>query len=128
MSPEVVSDPISPRVIASDAPTSDCWLPAHVAAARLADGETTAVALTEACYAAWAARNPAVNAMVLADFDAARQAAAKSDARRQAGRARGLLDGVPFSIKESFDVEGWPTTCGVRAVLPAAARPPSARA
>ncbi|RLK35612.1 amidase [Cupriavidus plantarum] len=115
MSPEVVSDPTPPRVIASHAPTSGCWLPAHVAAARLADGETTAVALTEACYAAWAARNPAVNAMVLADFDAARQAAAESDARRQAGRARGLLDGVPFSIKESFDVEGWPTTCGAPA-------------
>lgn len=113
MSPEVVSDPVPPRV--AQAPLADCWVPAHIAAARMASGETTSMALTEACHAAWAARNPAVNAMVLADFEAAREAAAESDARRQAGRSRGPLDGLPFSIKESFDVEGWPTTCGVPA-------------
>lgn len=92
-----------------------CWMPAHVAAARLARGETSALALVDACQAAWSARNGEINAIVLADFEAARDAAAQSDARRQAGRTRGPLDGIPFSIKESFDVAGWPTTCGVPA-------------
>lgn len=92
-----------------------CFQPAHVVAARLARGETTALALVEACQAAWSAWNGQVNAIVLADFDAAREAALQSDARRQAGRTRGALDGVPFSIKESFDVAGWPTTCGAPA-------------
>jgi len=91
------------------------WMPTHVAAAHLARGETTAVALVDACQAAWDADHGQVNAIVLADFEAAREAAVQSDARRQAGRSRGPLDGVPFSIKESFDVAGWPTTCGVPA-------------
>lgn len=86
-----------------------------MAAAQLARGETTSLALTEACQAAWAARNERINAIVLADFEAALEAAVQSDARRRAGRTRGPLDGLPFSIKESFDVAGWPTTCGVPA-------------
>lgn len=86
--------------------------PVHQAAAQLARGETTAQALVDACHAAWAARNGDINAMVLADFEAARHAARQSDARRRAGQALGPLDGIPFSIKESFDVAGWPTTCG----------------
>lgn len=90
-------------------------MPAHVAAAQLARGETTAQALVASCQAAWAAHHGTINALVLADFEAAREAAAQSDARRHAGRTRGPLDGVPFSIKESFDVAGWPTTCGVPA-------------
>lgn len=93
----------------------DCFIPVHVAAALLARGETTALALVDACQAAWATHNGQVNAIVRADFEAARDAAAQSDARRQAGRTRGPLDGIPFSIKESFDVAGWPTTCGVPA-------------
>ena len=92
-----------------------CQTPAHVAAARLARGETTALALVQACQAAWRAHNGKVNAIVLADFEAAREAAVQSDARRQAGRTRGPLDGIPFSIKESCDVAGWPTTCGAPA-------------
>jgi len=88
------------------------FFPVHQAAAQLARGETTALALVDACHAAWAARNTDINAIVLADFEAARQAAAQSDARRRAGQTLGPLDGIPFSVKESFDVAGWPTTCG----------------
>lgn len=90
----------------------DCFLPIWVAAERLATGETTAQALVDACHAAWVAHHATIHALVLPDFDAARAAARESDRRRQAGAALGPLDGVPFSIKESFDVAGWPTTCG----------------
>ncbi|WP_454762940.1 amidase [Cupriavidus campinensis] len=93
-------------------PPDTCYLPAWQAAAQLARGETTALALVEACHAAWAARHADINALVLSDFHAAREAARQSDRRRQAGAPLGVLDGVPFSIKESFDVAGWPTTCG----------------
>jgi amidase len=65
--------------------------PVHQAAAQLARGETTAQALVDACHAAWAARNGDINAMVLADFEAARHAARQSDARRRAGRRSGRL-------------------------------------
>jgi len=88
------------------------FLPVYQAAAQLARGEATALALVDACHAAWAARNGDINAIVLADFEAARRAAAQSDERRRAGQTLGPLDGIPFSIKESFDVAGWPTTCG----------------
>ncbi|MDF9432068.1 amidase [Cupriavidus gilardii] len=78
----------------------------------LTAGRTTAEQLLDICQAAWAERNPELNAIVLADFAAAREQARASDARRRQSRALGPLDGVPFSIKESFDVAGWPTTCG----------------
>lgn len=105
-----------PDLPSADPSWPDCrWMPAHAAAEQLARGDTTALALVDACQAAWQAHHDQVNAMVLADFEAARDAAAQSDARRQAGRSRGRLDGIPFSVKESFDVAGWPTTCGAPA-------------
>jgi len=64
------------------------------------------------CEAAYQAAHGRINALVVSDFDAAHLAAARSDARRRAGQSLGPLDGIPFSIKESFDVAGWPTTCG----------------
>lgn len=81
-------------------------------AQRLAAGEVSAVELVDGCEAAWHDWHGIINALVLSDFDAARSAALESDRRRRAGQARGVLDGVPFSVKESFDVAGWPTTCG----------------
>lgn len=78
----------------------------------LAAGEISAVELVDACESAWHAWHGVINAMVLSDFDAARAAAGDSDRRHSAGQSRGVLDGVPFSVKESFDVAGWPTTCG----------------
>jgi len=104
-----------PDLPPADLPNAVCRMPVHIVAARLARGETTSVALVDACRTVWESQNGQINAIVVADFEAAREAAAQSDARRQAGRTRGPLDGVPFSIKESFDVAGWPTTCGAPA-------------
>ncbi|NOV22805.1 amidase [Cupriavidus necator] len=81
-------------------------------AQRLAGGSLQSEALVDACEAAWRTWHGVINALVLSDFGAARAAARDSDRRRRAGQARGVLDGVPFSVKESFDVAGWPTTCG----------------
>src|SRR5437868_10315826 len=84
----------------------------HRAGPMLAGGQITAVQLVDACQAAFAHGHARINAMVLQDFARARADAAASDARRGAGQARGPLDGIPFTVKESFDVAGWPTTCG----------------
>lgn len=102
-----------PDLMPADTPRPEApFLLLWQAAGQLARGETTAMALVDACQTAWSAHNGEINAMVLADFEAAREAARQSDQRRLSGCARGALDGIPFSVKESFDVAGWPTTCG----------------
>lgn len=58
------------------------------------------------------ALNPVVNAVVAHDREAARCAAAASDARYAAGSAR-ALEGLPATIKDAFEVVGFAATCGV---------------
>lgn len=82
------------------------------AADALRSGEVNAETLVAECEAAHEADNPAVNAVIVSDFGRARAVARERDAELRAGRVRGPLHGIPFTIKESFDVEGWPTTVG----------------
>ncbi|MDF3831475.1 amidase [Cupriavidus basilensis] len=93
-------------------PDDACFLSVREAADLLAQGRASAQDLVNWCETAYAAAHSQVNAIVLADFAAARVAASASDLRRHRGQPLGALDGIPFSIKESFDVAGWPTTCG----------------
>lgn len=83
-------------------------------ATRIHDASTRASsrALVQACLDRIDACNSRVNAVVVQDRAAAIQSAAQADAARASGHACGPLHGVPFTIKESFDVQGWPTTCG----------------
>jgi len=53
-----------------------------------------------------------VNAVVVRDFDRAREAAAAADAALSRGERRPLL-GVPITVKETFNVAGLPTTWGL---------------
>lgn len=57
----------------------------------------------------------ALNAVVVRDFDRARDEARACDAELGAGRVRGPLHGLPMTIKESYDVAGLPTTWGIPA-------------
>ena len=57
--------------------------------------------------------NQAINAIIWRDADRARAEADASDRRRAAGEATGPLDGLPVTVKESFDLTGSPTTWGV---------------
>jgi amidase len=80
----------------------------------LLTGETSASALLEATLARIDAVNPALNAVVARDEGAARAAAADSDERLAAGHPR-PLEGLPITIKDSFDVAGMVSTAGAPA-------------
>jgi amidase len=56
--------------------------------------------------------NPQLNAIILTDIKRARQAAQASDKRLKNAEPRGPFEGVPMTIKESFDWAGTPSTWG----------------
>lgn len=85
---------------------------AHEIARNVQSGALSAVAVAETHLARIAAANPALNAYT--DVTAAR-ALAKArdiDARRVRGEKLGALAGVPFAVKNLFDVAGLPTRAG----------------
>src|SRR5437763_10127081 len=57
--------------------------------------------------------NPTYNAVVALDTDNARKAAQAIDEARAQGEQLGPLAGIPITIKDSFEVAGMPTTCGL---------------
>ncbi|WP_439597517.1 amidase [Falsiroseomonas sp.] len=99
------------------------------AAADLAAGRSTALALTEAALARIA--DPAgegSRAFLLVQAEAARATARAMDALRAAGRAPSPWAGIPISIKDLYDEAGQQTRGGSRAladVAPAKATAPS---
>lgn len=54
-----------------------------------------------------------INAVVVRDFDRAREDARTCDTETARGASRGPLHGVPMTVKESFDVAGLQTCWGV---------------
>jgi aspartyl-tRNA(Asn)/glutamyl-tRNA(Gln) amidotransferase subunit A len=87
---------------------------------RLRAGEVTAEETTGDCLDRIDAASD-LNAFILVMADTAREQARRADRELAAGRDRGPLHGVPFSVKDLFDVEGTATTAGsrVRASHPA---------
>ncbi len=83
-------------------------------AAAVRDGSSTARGETEAALARIAAANPAINAFTDVLADRALRTAAAVDAARAAGRNPGSLAGVPFAVKNLFDISGLPTRAGSR--------------
>ncbi|RYF94808.1 MAG: amidase [Caulobacteraceae bacterium] len=81
-------------------------------ASDLAARRIGALELTEAAIARIEARDPALNAVVVRDFDRARDAAQAADAAIARGETRPLL-GVPMTVKESNNVAGLRTSWGV---------------
>jgi amidase len=80
-------------------------------AAALADRTVSALELFEAAAARIEALDGPINAVVVRDFDRAREAAMAADAALARGERRPLL-GVPMTVKEAFNVAGLPTTWG----------------
>jgi amidase len=67
--------------------------------------------LTEALIARIEDRDRGINAVVVRDFDRAREAARQADDRLARGERSPLL-GLPMTVKESNQVEGLPSTWG----------------
>jgi len=70
--------------------------------------------LVEAAIARIEALDPKINAVVVRDFDRARQQADAADTALAKGERRPLL-GLPMTVKEAFNVAGLPTTWGIPA-------------
>lgn len=81
-------------------------------AAAVRAGDVTASELTDEAIARIERDDPSINAICVADFDAARAAALHIDRTRAHDAGRPLL-GVPMTVKESYDVAGLPTTWGM---------------
>ena len=77
----------------------------------LADRQISARELLDAAINRIEAVDPKINALVVRDFDRARDAANAADAAIARGERRPLL-GLPMSVKEQFNVAGLPTTWG----------------
>jgi amidase len=60
--------------------------------------------------------NPALNAIIWMDVEAARTRAGQADAALARGENWGPLHGLPMTIKESFELLGSPTTWGIPAM------------
>lgn len=82
-------------------------------AADIASGKTTSVDATEATIARIRELDGEINAVVVRDFDSARQQARDADARLARGDTAPLL-GVPMTVKESFNIAGLQTTWGIK--------------
>ena len=83
-----------------------CDLTAAEAAAKLHDGSLTAEALTRACLARCAAREPEVKAFSFLDPDLAIANARRVDKRYD----KGVLHGLPVGVKDMIDACDMPTS------------------
>lgn len=84
------------------------------AAPRVARGEVTSERLTEDCLATIERLNPSLNAFITVCADEALAAARAADREIAAGRYKGLLHGIPVSLKDLIDQAGLPTTAASR--------------
>lgn len=87
-----------------------------VSAAQLArmirEKKITATAAVKMCYARIEEVNPKINAVVAVCRERALAEAAEADAMSAAGKSKGPLHGVPFTVKDSFDTAGVVSTGG----------------
>jgi len=92
--------------------TLAAWAMASDIVANVAAGRTSALAVTQTALGAIARNNPALNAFTDVVADRALARASALDASIMAGTAPGPLAGVPFAVKNLFDVAGLPTRAG----------------
>lgn len=83
-------------------------------AVHLEKGDYSALELTRACLDQIDARDGKVGAFLTVDAEGALNAAAQSDARRASHECRGMLDGIPFALKDNICVRGMRMTCASR--------------
>jgi len=88
------------------------WAHASEIAEAVANGDVSAVEVTEAALARIARRDPALNAFTAVLEVRALVRAEDLDNAHTEGRSLGPLAGVPFAVKNLFDIAGLPTLAG----------------
>lgn len=83
-------------------------------AAMLRSGEITPTALTERLLERIEDLNGTLNAFNLVTVDRAMAEAKAAETLLASGRDLGPLHGIPYAVKDLFDVVGLPTTAGSR--------------
>jgi aspartyl-tRNA(Asn)/glutamyl-tRNA(Gln) amidotransferase subunit A len=81
-------------------------------AAAVTSGRTSAVAVLEATLARIRKLDPILNSFTAVTEDRARGRARAIDDARAQGKTLGPLAGVPFAVKNLFDIAGLPTLAG----------------
>ena len=102
------------QTAASIAPSEWDYRTAKEIAGALQARKISAVELTDHVIARIEALDQRLNAVVVRDFDRARDAARRADVALGRGERAPLL-GIPMVVKESFNVAGLPTTWGIPA-------------
>jgi len=87
------------------------------ASRRIAAGELSPVALTEAALARAQALNPKLDAFIEITAERARAAALRAERDIAGGRRRGKLHGIPYGLKDIYDAAGLRTTAHSRLLL-----------
>lgn len=98
--------------MSEQAATDPAWWTARQSAAALAAGKISARELLDHTIARIERLDAQINAVVVRDFDRAREAAKAADAALAKGE-RGPLLGVPMTVKESYAVAGLPSSWGL---------------
>jgi AtzE family amidohydrolase len=88
------------------------WTSANAIAYAVHDGQVSAHDVIAGALARIAAQNKALNAFTAVTEERALKRAAAIDAARKNGERLGPLGGVPFAVKNLFDVAGLPTVAG----------------
>jgi aspartyl-tRNA(Asn)/glutamyl-tRNA(Gln) amidotransferase subunit A len=99
------------------------WLPASEIARAVVSRKMSALAAVDAALARIAKHDPVLNSFTDVVADRARARARAIDAEIAAGKNPGPLAGVPFAVKNLFDVQGLPTRAGSKINRDLAAAP-----
>lgn len=89
------------------------WLSAVELASRIRKEELTALECVNFFVDRIERLDRRFNLVVVRLFEAARTRAKEADAAARQGCFWGPLHGVPMTVKESFSIQGVPTTCGI---------------
>jgi aspartyl-tRNA(Asn)/glutamyl-tRNA(Gln) amidotransferase subunit A len=75
-------------------------------------GEITSLELVELILEQIRRTDDKIKAYVTVCAEASRKSGARADRELKTGKAKGMLHGIPISIKDNIETKGIPTTCG----------------
>jgi len=108
------TEPMSQPIAAKPSPSHDLdFASALQAAEAIRKKQISSLELTERMFARIDRYNPQLNAFVYQLREDAIAQAKKADEAQAGGKSLGVFHGVPFNVKESFGVAGYPDTWGI---------------